>query len=144
MRIFLIEIYKVFTRRRSYIGFAAIFIVVILLLLAVNYEAKAVLDFVIKNLKDAFTFQGNLINGNLFAHIVLRSLWVHIPLLVVMVTGDLISGEYESGTFRLVLSRPVSRFMIITSKFVAGTIYVILIVLFLAVLSLGLFLFRGK
>lgn len=145
MRVFLIEIYKVFTRKRSYIAFAAIFIVVMLLLLAVNYEAKTVLDFVIKNLKDAFTFQGNLINGNLFAHIVLRSLWVHIPLLVVMVTGDLISGEYESGTFRMVLSRPVSRFMIITSKFVAGTIYVILIVLFLAVMSLGLgYLFLGN
>lgn len=145
MRIFFIEIYKVFTRRRSYISFAAIFFIVILLLLTVNYEAKAVLDFVTKNLKDAFTFQGNLINGNLFAHIVLRSLWVHIPLLVVMVTGDLISGEYESGTFRMVLSRPVSRFTIITSKFVAGTIYVILIVLFLAVMSLGLgYLFLGN
>jgi len=145
MRLYLIEIYKVFTRRRSYIGFAAIFFVVILLLLAVNYEGKAVLDFVTKNLKDAFSFQGNLVNGNLFAHIVLRSLWVHIPLLVVMVTGDLVSGEYESGTFRMVLSRPVSRFTIITSKFVAGTIYVVLIVLFLAVMSLGLgYIFLGN
>lgn len=145
MRLLLIEIYKVFTRRRSYIGFVAIFLIVILLLLAVQYEAKAVLDFVTTNLKDAFSFQGNLINANLFAHIVLRSLWVHIPLLVVMVTGDLISGEYQAGTFRMVLSRPVSRTAIITSKFVAGSIYVILLILFLAIISLGLgYIFLGN
>jgi ABC-2 type transport system permease protein len=119
--------------------------VVILLLLAVNYEAKSLLDFITKNLNDAFYFQGNLINGNLFAHIVLRSLWVHIPILVVMVTGDIISGEYESGTFRMVLSRPVSRFVVISSKFVAAAIYVTLLVLFLAIISLGLgFLFLGN
>lgn len=145
MRLLFIEIYKVFTRRRSYIGFVAIFLIVIFLLMAVQYEAKSVLDFVTTNLKDAFTFQGNLINGNLFSHIVLKSLWVHIPLLVVMVTGDLISGEYQAGTFRMVLGRPVSRTAIITSKFVAGSIYVILLILFLAIISLGLgYVFLGN
>ena len=145
MRIFIIELYKVFIRRRSYIGFIAIFFIVILLLLAVNYEAKPVLEFLIKNLKGAFTFQGNLINGNLFGHIVLRSLWVHIPLLIVMVTGDLVSGEYQSGTFRMLLSRPVSRSLVLTSKFVAGIIYVLLLIAFLGVFSLGLgYLFLGN
>ncbi len=145
MKILLIEIYKVFIRRRSYIGFGAILFIVILLLLAVNYEAKTVLDFLTSNLKESFSFQGNLINGNLYAHIVMRSLWVHIPLLIVLVTGDLVSGEYQSGTFRMLLSRPVSRFSIISSKFIAGWIYVFLLVLFMAVLSLGLgYIFLGK
>lgn len=145
MKILLIEIYKVFIRRRSYIGFGAILFIVIMLLLAVNYEAKTVIDFLTSNLKESFSFQGNLINGNLYAHIVMRSLWVHIPLLVILVTGDLVSGEYQSGTFRMLLSRPVSRFSIISSKFIAGWIYVFLLVLFMAVLSLGLgYLFLGN
>ncbi|PLX02182.1 MAG: hypothetical protein C0595_11850 [Marinilabiliales bacterium] len=145
MKILLIEIYKVFIRRRSYIGFGAILFIVILLLLAVNYEAKTVLDFLTSNLKESFSFQGNLINGNLYAHIVMRSLWVHIPLLVILVTGDLVSGEYQSGTFRMLLIRPVSRFSIISSKFIAGWIYVFLLVLFMAVLSLGLgYIFLGS
>lgn len=145
MKILLIEIYKVFIRRRSYIGFGAILFIVVMLLLAVNYEAKPILDFLTSNLKESFSFQGNLINGNLYAHIVMRSLWVHIPLLVVLVTGDLVSGEYQSGTFRMLLSRPVSRFSIITSKFIAGWIYVFLLVLFMAVLSLGLgYIFLGN
>jgi len=145
VKILFIEIYKVFIRRRSYIGFAAILFIVIMLLVAVSHEAKTVLDFLTSNLKDSFSFQGNLVNGNLYAHIVLRSLWVHIPLLIVLVTGDLVSGEYQSGTFRLVLSRPVSRFTIISSKFIAGFIYVVLLIVFLAVLSLGLgYLFLGK
>jgi len=145
MKILLIEIYKVFIRRRSYIGFGAILFIVILLLLAVNYEAKTVLDFLTTNLKESFSFQGNLINGNLYAHIVMRSLWVHIPLLVILVTGDLVSGEYQSGTFRMLLSRPVSRFSILSSKFIAGWIYVFLLVFFMAVLSLGLgYIFLGN
>lgn len=145
MKILLIEIYKVFIRRRSYIGFGAILFIVILLLLAVNYEAKTVLDFLTSNLKESFSFQGNLINGNLYAHIVMRSLWVHIPLLVILVTGDLVSGEYQSGTFRMLLSRPVSRFSILSSKFIAGWIYVFLLVIFMAVLSLGLgYIFLGN
>jgi len=145
MKILLIEIYKVFIRRRSYIGFGAILFIVILLLLAVNYEAKTVLDFLTSNLKESFSFQGNLINGNLYAHIVMRSLWVHIPLLVILVTGDLVSGEYQSGTFRMLLSRPVSRFSILSSKFIAGWIYVFLLVFFMAVLSLGLgYIFLGN
>ncbi|PLX10312.1 MAG: hypothetical protein C0598_10680 [Marinilabiliales bacterium] len=145
MKILMLEIYKVFIRRRSYIAFGAILFIIVLLLLAVNYEAKNVLDFMTSNLKESFSFQGNLVNGNLYAHIVMRSLWVHIPMLVVLVTGDLVSGEYQSGTFRLILSRPVSRFSIITSKFISGWIYVLLIVVFLAVLSLGLgYLFLGN
>ena len=138
MRILLIEIFKVFTRRRSYIAFVLVLFSIILLLLAVNYEAKTVINFLTGNLTESFSFQGNLVNGNLYSHIVLRSLWVHLPILIVLVTGDLIAGEYQSGTFRQVLSRPVSRFSVLTSKFIAGSVYVVLLILFLGLVSQGL------
>jgi len=138
MNLLLIEIYKVFIRRRSYIAFVAVFLVIIVLLLALNYEGEEMLGFITTSFQDSFSFQGSLINGNLFAHVVLRSLWVHIPILLVLVTGDLVAGECQAGTVRLILSRPISRFAFISKKFVAGFIYAILLVLFLALASLGL------
>jgi ABC-2 type transport system permease protein len=74
----------------------------------------------------------------MFAYLVLKSLWVHFPILVALVTGDLISGEEQSGTLRLVLSRPVSRTTLVTAKFISGIVYVTLLVLFMAILSIGL------
>jgi len=72
-------------------------------------------------------------------------MWVHIPLLVVLVTGDLISGEANSGTFRLLLSRPVSRTKLINAKFIAALVYTGALVIFIGLISLpiGLLIF-GK
>ena len=33
----------------------------------------------------------------MIAYIVLKSLWVHFPILVALVTGDLISGEVQGN-----------------------------------------------
>jgi len=144
MRILAIEILKIFKRKRSYIGFLAVLAMVLLVLLTFYYEGSDLFSFITENLKDTFILKGNIINGNLFAYLVLKSLWVHFPILVALVTGDLISGEEQSGTLRLVLSRPVSRFTLITAKFVSGLVYVTLLVLFMAIISIGLgYLFFG-
>jgi ABC-2 type transport system permease protein len=68
---------------------------------------------------------------------------VHIPLLVALVTGDLISGEAAMGTLRMLVSRPISRSQLLLSKFLAGGIYTLLIVIWLGVLAVvvGRFLF---
>lgn len=145
MRILAIEIFKIFNRRRSYIGFAAVLVMVLLVLLAFYYEGKDMFAFITQNLENTFILQGNIINGNMFAYLVLKSLWVHFPILVALVTGDLVSGEEQSGTLRIVLSRPVSRTALITAKFVSGIIYVAALVLFMAILSIGFgYLLFGK
>ena len=145
MKILSIEIFKIFNRKRSYIGFIAVLVMVLLVLLAFHYEGRQLFSFITKNLESTFILQGNIVNGNMFAYLVLKSLWVHFPILVALVTGDLISGEEQSGTLRLVLSRPVSRTALVTAKFVSGIVYVSLLVLFMAMLSIGLgYLFFGK
>jgi ABC-2 type transport system permease protein len=87
--------------------------------------------------------QGNLLNSYLISYFIINALWVHVPILVVLVTGDLISGEAQSGTLRLILSRPVSRTGLVTAKIIAAMIYSCLLVLLMAMLSLvlGYFLF---
>ncbi len=136
-RITRIELYKVFTRKRSYIGFAAILIIVLITLGAIAWEGKDVFDFLTQNLTQSFYLQGNLVNGYMESYLVLNFLWVHIPLLIVIVTGDLLSGEANAGTLRVVLTRPVSRVRLVTAKFNAGMIYSFTLVIFLAVISIG-------
>jgi len=145
MSILSIELFKIFNRKRSYIGFVAVLAMVLLVLLAFYYEGKDMFSFITQNLEDTFILQGNIVNGNMFAYIVLKSLWVHFPILVALVTGDLVSGEEQSGTLRIVLTRPVSRFTLITAKFVSAIIYVASLVVFMAILSIGLgYLAFGK
>jgi ABC-2 type transport system permease protein len=138
-----IELYKLFTRGRTFIGFVAILVIVVIFQLALYYEGKEMIDFVTSNLSDVFVMQGNLMNSYLVSYFIINALWVHVPILVVLVTGDLISGESQSGTIRLILSRPVSRISFVTAKMIVAVIYSSLLVILLAFLSLtmGYFLF---
>ena len=131
------ELFKIFRKGRSYIGFGAIAFIIIVIQIALYVDGESFLELSTQNLKDSFTFQGNLLNGYLSVFIILSSLWVHIPFLIALVAGDLISGEATSGTLRLILTRPVSRTKIVLGKFTAMLIYVLAIVAFMAALSIG-------
>ncbi|MEO8398886.1 MAG: ABC transporter permease subunit [Ignavibacteriaceae bacterium] len=133
-----IELYKIFKKWRTYIGFIAIAALVPLIQVAMLIEGERSLDFMTRNLQQSFVFVGNLLNGYLISYIILNSLTVHIPFLIALVAGDLLAGEATAGTYRLLLTRPISRFKIVTSKFIAGIIYTNLLVLWLAVISLAM------
>jgi ABC-2 type transport system permease protein len=131
------ELYKIFRKGRSYIGFGAIAFIVIVIQIALFVDGESYLELGTQSLKDSFTFQGNLLNGYLSVFIILSSLWVHIPFLIALVAGDLIAGEAAAGTLRILLIRPISRTQIIWAKFTAVLIYVLAIVVFMAALSIG-------
>lgn len=133
-----IEIYKIFKKWRTYISFAAIGVLIPIIHIAMMIEGEHSLDYMTRNLKQSFIFIGNLLNGYLISYLILNSLVVHIPFLITLVAGDLLAGEATAGTYRILISRPVSRFKITCSKFFAGIFYTNLLVLFLAVMSLGL------
>jgi ABC-2 type transport system permease protein len=133
-----IELYKIFKHRRSYIGFIALIVIILLSHFAMLWEGQSMHEFITKNLSEAFYMQGNLVNGYLVSFLVLNFLWVHVPLLIAIVTADLISGESHGGTFRLILIRPISRNKLLTAKFIAAMIYTFIFMIIFAVLSLGL------
>jgi ABC-2 type transport system permease protein len=133
-----IELYKIFKKWRTYIGFIAIAVLVPVIQLAMLAEGERSLDFMTRNLQQSFVFVGNLLNGYLISYIILNSLVIHIPFLIALVAGDLLAGEATAGTYRLLITRPVSRFKILFSKFLSGIIYTNLLVFWLAVISLGL------
>jgi len=132
------EMYKIFRKWRSYIGFFAITLLVVVVETAMYFEGDKYLSYLTRSLQDTFVFSGNLLNGYLIAYYVLGALVIHTPFLITLVTGDLLAGEATGGTYRVLLSRPFSRTRLITAKFIAGQIYICLLLFWLALLSIGL------
>lgn len=133
-----IELYKIFKKWRTYIGFIAIGVLVPIIQVAMLYEGENSINFVTRDIRESFIFVGNLLNSYFISYIILNALAVHIPFLITLVAADLLAGEASAGTYRLLVPRPVSRMKIVTSKFFAGAIYTNLLILWLAVISLGL------
>ncbi|GAB1350016.1 ABC transporter permease [Ignavibacteriales bacterium] len=133
-----IELYKIFRKWRTYIGFATIAVIVCIIEIAMLIEGESYLKFLTQNLQNIFVFEGNFLNGYLMSFIVLGALAIHIPFLITLVSGDLLAGEATSGTYRMLITRPITRNQLLTAKLIAATIYTNLMVLFLGVMSLGL------
>lgn len=138
-----IELLKIFRKWRTYIGFIAIGILVPLLHLAMYLEGQNSIDFVTRNLRDSFILVGNLLNGYWISYIILNALTIHIPFLITLVAGDLLAGEATAGTYRILITRPISRMQIVIAKFLSGLVYTGTLILFLAIMSLviGLIIF---
>ncbi|MBL7923824.1 MAG: ABC transporter permease subunit [Bacteroidia bacterium] len=134
----LAELLKIAAKPRSYIGLAAITIIVSLIHFAMYLDGLNYISFITGPVQTAFSLEGRILNGNLVCFIILQTLIIQIPLLVALVTGDLISGEAAMGTIRLVATRPLSRSTLLMAKFLAGALYVLLLLLWLGLLSLGL------
>lgn len=58
-----------------------------------------------------------------------------LPLLVLAVASDLISGERSGGTIKMLLTRPVRRWKILASKLIALTMFVSLIIIITILLA---------
>ncbi|MBO9684398.1 MAG: ABC transporter permease [Flavisolibacter sp.] len=131
-----IELFKIFKKPRTYIAFAAIAAIIFLVQLAFYLDGEKYMSFVMASVESSFSLEGNLMNGYFIFFVILQTLLVHVPLLISLVAGDMIAGEANMGTLRLLASRPVSRTSIILSKFLATCIYVLLLLSFMALLGL--------
>ncbi|MBM3453025.1 MAG: hypothetical protein FJX84_07775 [Bacteroidetes bacterium] len=130
------EFIKIVSKPRSFLGFGALTILISLIIFAMKMDGETIVSFITASFEQTLSFNGKIVNGNLIAFIILQMLVVHIPLLVALVTGDLISGEAAMGTIRMLASKPISRTKIVFSKFLAGAIYTLLLTIWLGILSL--------
>ncbi|MBL0103195.1 MAG: ABC transporter permease subunit [Bacteroidetes bacterium] len=129
------EFVKIAAKPRSYLGLLVITILVGVILFALKVDGMSFISFVTSSFEQTLTFEGNILNGNLIAFIVLQMLIIHIPLLVALVTGDLISGEAATGTIRMLLTKPISRTNLLLSKFMAGAVYTMCIIIWLGIMA---------
>jgi len=130
------ELIKTVRRPRSFIGFGVILFICLMLQAAFYHDGKEIISFVTQQFEQTFDIQGHVLNGNLICFIILQTLIVQMPLLVALVTGDLISGETASGTVRFLLTRPAGRTRIVLAKWLAGLFYTLLLLILLGVLAL--------
>ncbi|MCU0454204.1 MAG: ABC transporter permease [Bacteroidetes bacterium] len=137
-RLFWAELVKTFLKKRTYLGFLIALVVVPLIELAMASEGEFFIRRVMRNLANDFLILGNLFNGWTVAYQVMNALWIHVPLLITFVAGDMLSGEATAGTYRLMLIKPVSRTKILLAKALATLLYVVVFIAFLAALSVGL------
>jgi ABC-2 type transport system permease protein len=127
-----LELLKLRKRPRTYIAFGAIWAIVLLIQLAMYADGPAYMAFFLKDIADSFDIVGNPLNGYFVCFVVLQTLLVHVPLLVAIVSADMIAGEANLGTLRLIMSRPYNRTQILLSKFAASAIYTMLLLLWIA------------
>lgn len=133
-----VELAKIFSKWRTFIGFIVLAIVVPIVIVSMGAEGMQYFSFATQGLQRVFTITGNLMNGYSASYLLIGMLYVHIPFLVTLVAGDTLAGEATAGTYRLILTRPISRFTMVTSKYIATLLSTTALVAFLAVLSLGL------
>lgn len=131
------EFIKIAAKPRSYIGLAAITALVSVILFAMKVDGLTYISFITASFEQTLSFEGNVLNGNLMAFIILQTLIIQIPLLVALVTGDLISGEADMGSLRMLATKPISRTQLLLSKFLAGNAYTLLILVWLGIMALG-------
>lgn len=133
-----IELFKIFKRPRTYISFAAVAALVTIIQFGLKVDGSTYVEFMLRDVSASFNIEGKVLNGYLVCYIILQLLLVHVPLLITLVAADLISGEANMGTLRLLLTKPVSRTEVLLAKFLAVVAYTLLLLTFMAILALFL------
>lgn len=133
-----IELFKLIKHPRTFIGFGAVVFIVLAFQGMMFFKGDDLSSMLIGSLQNAFEFTGKVINANILTYVILNTLMIHIPILICLVTGDLISGEASSGTIRLLLQKPYSRTRIYGAKVITAIIYTLLLIAVMGLLSFGI------
>ena len=107
------EFLKVLNKKRTYISFVLITFLVPIIVLSIGSGAEYLENKIYGQLSDSFIVFGSLTNGYLASYLIIAILTGQMPFLATIVASEIVSGEYSKGTFRMYLSRPVSRSLIL-------------------------------
>ena len=130
------ELWKLFGKKRTYIGFGAFLIGQNAMLVAFRYSNWQ------ERMRTLLEGNGYLAQEYVSALTVavimlIPQILLLMPLYVALVGGDLVAKEVEDGTLRMILSRPISRFRLLLMKWLAGGIFSAVLVLVLGGTALG-------
>src|SRR4051812_16440273 len=135
------ELWKLFARQRTYIGFGAFLMIeIIILCLPQLPKVKAGLRYLIE--KNGYLFE-HYFSGLTLAFMILTwTVFLLGPLYLALVSGDVVAKEVEEGTMRMILSRPVSRTRVVLLRYVAAVSYTVVFLAFVAVSALAVSMAR--
>lgn len=129
------ELWKLFGKKRTYIGFGAFLLAQNAMLLCFRFTHWQ------RELERMLSGNGYLAQDYVSALTVavvmlIPQVVLLMPLYAALVGGDLVAKEAEDGTLRMILSRPISRFRLLLMKWLAGVIFSAALVLVLGVTAL--------
>src|SRR5690554_4497659 len=132
-----IETKKMFRRPRTYLGFAGAALIPLTVMIIFYFKDPT--PFIAKLLGNMFTLSGSILNGYLVSLLTINqgTMNFFLPVLIVLVVGEIIAGEEHEGTMRLILSRPINRGYFISSKFISAVLYNFILVLIMLAVGLG-------
>ncbi len=133
------ELWKLFARKRSYIGFLAFAALQIALWLVIKLmNGEDALRRQIALHGEAFD---KYISAPTLALLIMNlSVFLLGGLYLALVSGDIVAKESEDGQMRLLLARPIGRLRLLGLKFFSCTVYSFLLIVFasFAAMLLGL------
>jgi len=138
------ELYKLFARKRTYIGFGA-FLVVEMAVLFLLRLGKVQAWF--HRIIDQAGYDSDGYLSGLTMGIIMLSSTILIlgALYLALVSGDVVSKEVEDGTLRMMLCRPVSRGRILLLKIIACACYSVALTVFIATTAVAAgYLYGGR
>src|SRR6266568_2833947 len=130
------ELWKLFGKKRTYIGFGAFLLAQNAMLLAFRFTRWQT------DMQRMLAGNGYLAEEYVSALTVavvmlIPQVILLMPLYAALVGGDLVAKEAEDGTLRMILSRPISRFRLLLVKWLAGAIFSAVLVIVLGATALG-------
>lgn len=130
------ELWKLFGKKRTYIGFGAFLAAQMITVLMFRYShaSQGMMQQLERN---GYAAQQFITSLTVATVMLFPIAYVLLPLYVSLVGGDLVAKEAEDGTLRMILSRPISRFRLLMVKWVAGVIFSALLVVALGVIGVG-------
>jgi ABC-2 type transport system permease protein len=140
MRLFFLQLWgellKMSARKRTYLGFGAFFFVeAALVWLLRRPGAREHFRRLLES--SGFAFEDYWSMTTMAFLIVGLTVFILGGNYLALVLGDIVAKETEEGSFRLLLSRPVSRFRILVLKYFAGIIYTFFLIAFIGTSALA-------
>lgn len=131
------EIIKLLAQKRTYFGWAGLFVVPFLVSLAVRFESHGVGHAGMEESGGGFNFDIASASGLYIAigSLIALSLFL-LPLLAAVAGSQTLAGEAEKGTLRTMLMQPVRRGTLLTAKWLAANLYIAVGLLILLASSL--------
>jgi len=131
------ELWKLFGKKRTYIGFGAFVLAQTAMLLAFKLTRWQ-------------SDMERMLSGNGYVPVefisaltvavlmIMPQIILLMPLYVALVGGDLVAKESEDGTLRMILARPISRVRLLFVKWLAGIVFAAVLVTVLGFTALAL------
>ena len=124
------ELIKAIFKKRTYISFLLITLLIPALVYAIDYGAISLQNKIYGQMQDSFMFVGSVINGYFSSYLIIAVLINHMPFLSTIIPSEIISGEYSKGTFRIYLTRSISRMSVFISKVIIVLLFTTITMLF--------------